>query len=100
MNILKIFPIIKLEIYNKEFCLIVKTKLINKVLLLFKNHFNYQFKMLTCISGIDFPEKMYRFIIVYDLLSLQFNVRIRIKCYVNELIPVESAEKIFNGASW
>ena len=56
--------------------------------------------MLTCISGIDYPEKTYRFQVVYELLSLRFNSRTRLKCYVNELIPVNSAEKIFIGASW
>ena len=100
MNILKIFPFIKLEIYNKEPCFTVKTNLSNKALFLLKNHFKYQFKMLTCISGIDYPEKTYRFQVVYELLSLRFNSRTRLKCYVNELIPVNSAEKIFIGASW
>ena len=99
MNILKIFPFIKLEIYNKEPCFIVKTNLLSKALFLLKNHFKFQFKMLTCISGIDYPEKTYRFQVVYELLSLKFNSRTRVKCYVNELIPINSAEKIFIGAS-
>ena len=93
MNILKIFPFIKLEIFNKEPCFTVKTHFITKALFLLKNHFKAQFKVLTCISGIDYPEKTYRFQVVYELLSVRFNTRTRVKCYVNELIPV--SEKMF-----
>jgi NADH:ubiquinone oxidoreductase subunit C len=67
---------------------------------IFKNHFKYQFKILTCISAIDYPENYYRFRIVYELLSIKFNSRLRINVLVNELIPVKSLEKIFLAASW
>jgi NADH/F420H2 dehydrogenase subunit C len=100
MNILKIFPFIKLEIFNKERCLTIKTRFVTKALFLLKNHFKAQFKVLTCISGIDYPEKTYRFQVVYELLSIRFNIRIRVKCYVNELVPVNSVEKIWIGANW
>ena len=81
MNILKIFPFIKLEIFNKEPCFIVKTNLLDKALFLMKNQ--YQFKMLTCISGVDYPNNTYRFQVVYELLSLRFNLETHIKCFVN-----------------
>lgn len=100
MNILKIFPFIKLEIFNKESCFTVKTKLLDKSLFFFKNHFKSQFKVLTCISGIDYPQRKYRFAIVYELLSVRFNHRVRVKCFVNELVPVSSVQKIFLGAGW
>ena len=51
---------------------------------MFKKHFGYQYQLLTCISGVDFLDKNYRFSVVYDLLSLTFNSRIRIKVLVNE----------------
>ena len=100
MNILKVFPFIKLEIFNKEICFVVKTNLLSKALFLFKNHFKYQFKILTCISGVDYPNNHYRFVLVYELLSIRFNSRIRVKCFVNELIPVSSVRDIFMGAAW
>ena len=100
MNILKIFPFIKFESFNKELCFIVKTHFLKKVLFLMKNHFKYQFKVLTCISGVDYPSNNYRFQLVYELLSLRFNSRIRLKCFANELIPVSSVEPVFSGANW
>jgi len=99
-NIIKILPIVRLELYNKESNLLIPTNLLNEILTIFKNHFKYQFKVLTCISGVDSPENFYRFQIVYELLSLKFNSRLRLKILVDELIPVNSVEKIFSGASW
>jgi NADH:ubiquinone oxidoreductase subunit C len=99
-NIIKILPIVRFELYNKESCFLIQTNLLNKVLVIFKNHFKYQFKVLTCISGVDYPENLYRFQVVYELLSIKFNSRIRLKILVDELTPLNSIENIFPAASW
>ena len=99
-NTIKILPVVRLELYNKESNLFIPTNLLNETLIVFKNHFKYQFKVLTCISGVDYPENFYRFQIVYELLSLKFNSRLRLKILIDELVPVNSVEKIFSGASW
>lgn len=98
-NMLKTLPIIRLELYNKESTFFLPNNLLNETIIILKNHFKYQFKILTCISGVDYPEKLYRFQIVYELLSIKFNSRLRIKVLVNELIPINSIEKIFLGSS-
>lgn len=38
--------------------------------------------------------------IVYNLLSLRYNSRIRVKTYTDELTPVESICNIFKAADW
>jgi NADH dehydrogenase (ubiquinone) Fe-S protein 3 len=98
-NMIKILPIIRLELYNKESTFFLPNNLLNEIIIIFKNHFKYQFKILTCISGVDYPEKLYRFQIVYELLSIKFNSRLRIKILINELVPINSIEKIFLGSS-
>lgn len=100
-NINKVLPIIKFEIHNKnESVFSVKTNMIKNILIIFKNHFKYQYKILTCISGVDYPEKLHRFQIVYDLLSLKYNSRLRIKIITNELLPIDSVKQVFSGATW
>lgn len=99
-NILKILPIVRFELYNKESNFLIPTNLVTEIMLILKNHFKYQFKVLTCISGVDYSENFYRFQIVYELLSLKFNSRIRLKIFVDELFPVQSIETVFSGASW
>ena len=95
-----ILPILRFELYKHESSFLVLTSIFNKILIIFKNHFKYQFKVLTCISGVDYPENLYRFKIVYELLSIKFNSRLRLKILVDELTPVNSIENIFPGASW
>lgn len=99
-NIVKILPIIRLELYNRESNLLIPTNVLNEVLTIFKNHFKYQYKILTCVSCVDYPENVFRFQIVYELLSLKFNSRLRVKVLANELVPVNSVEKIFSGSTW
>ena len=38
---------------------------------------------------------LFRFEIVYNLLSFRFNSRIRVKTYTDELTPIESVNDIF-----
>lgn len=99
-KLLQKFPIIKIEFYNKEICLIAKTRSSTSFLLFLKKHFNYQFKILTCVSGVDEPNSLYRFKVVYELLSIQYNTRIRVKFIVDELMFINSAELVFPAANW
>lgn len=96
----KILPIFKIQVHQKDTSLIVRKPHLFNTLLFFKNHIKYQFKILTCISGVDYPENKYRFKLVYELLSVRYNVRIRLKVFTHELMPVESVGGIFSAASW
>ncbi len=77
-NLIKILPVIRFEFYNqsREINVLIRTDLFNSILLVLKNHFKYQFKILTCISGVDYPENIYRFQIIYELLSIKYNARL------------------------
>jgi len=52
------------------------------------------------MTAVDFPEQPLRFELSYDLLSIRFNSRIRVKTYVNEVTPVESVVPVFSAANW
>lgn len=99
-NIIKVLPIVRFELYNKEKCFLINTNLLNDIITVFKSHYKYQFKILTCVSGVDYPENLYRFQVVYELLSIRYNSKIRIKIITNELTPINSIEKLFFAASW
>lgn len=96
----KILPIVRFELYRTESGFLIQTNLIVEILTILKNHFNYQFKILTCISGIDYPENLYRFKLVYEILSIKFNTRLRLKILVDDLTPINSIEKVFSAAPW
>lgn len=43
-----------------------------------KDHHNCQFEVMSEITSIDVPCRVYRFELIYNLLSLRFNSRIRV----------------------
>jgi len=65
-----------------------------------KNHHNGQFTNLADIAGMDVPTRKYRFEIIYNLLSLRYNSRIRVKTYTDELTPIDSLCSVFEAANW
>lgn len=70
------------------------------VLSFLKDHHAAQFTNLVDIAGMDVPTRPYRFEIIYNLLSLRYNSRIRVKTYTDELTPIESACDVFKAANW
>ena len=59
-----------------------------------------QYKVLSDLTAVDFPERPERFEVVYNLLSIKYNSRIRVKCCVDEVSPVESSAAVYPAASW
>uniref|UniRef100_A0A0A9X0D9 NADH dehydrogenase [ubiquinone] iron-sulfur protein 3, mitochondrial n=1 Tax=Lygus hesperus TaxID=30085 RepID=A0A0A9X0D9_LYGHE len=70
------------------------------VLSFLKDHHTAQFVNLVDIAGVDIPSRAYRFEVVYNLLSLRYNSRIRVKTYTDELTPIDSANEVFKAANW
>ena len=58
------------------------------------------FKQLVDVCGVDWPEREKRFDVVYNLLSLKNNQRIRLKVATDEATPVPSAAPVFSSAGW
>ncbi len=58
------------------------------------------FKQLVDVCGVDWPEREKRFDVVYNLLSLRNNQRIRVKVAVDETTPVPSVASLFSSATW
>lgn len=99
-DIFKILPVIRLEFYDDERSFFIKTFVISEILTFLKCHFSYNYKILTCISGVDYPEKSYRFQVVYELLSLRYNSRMNLKVLVDELTPINTAKNVYDTATW
>jgi len=95
----KLLPIKNIKIFNNEIVIIVKPQKIRPVLLFLKNHINAQYKVLTSISGVDYPERKKRFEVAYELLSVKYNTRLRVKTYLNEVTPINSVVNIYSCAN-
>ena len=91
----EVFPIIRSFSPGNEDTIIVSHANLLFSLKCLKLHINYQYKLLSCISGVDFINCKYRFGVIYDILSLTNNNRLRVKVVVNEITPVDSAISIY-----
>ena len=65
-----------------------------------KNHTAAEFTQISDITGVDFPTRDQRFEVVYNLLSVRFNSRVRVKTYCDEATPIPSVTGLFEGALW
>ncbi|NDE90889.1 MAG: NADH-quinone oxidoreductase subunit C [Alphaproteobacteria bacterium] len=58
------------------------------------------FETIMDVTAVDYPERAERFEVVYSLLSLTKNVRLRVKLYTDEQKAVPSIESIYPAANW
>lgn len=100
----QIIPVIFSQKINKETVYVIHKKNILLVLSSLKNHIKFQYKVLSCISGVDFLGihigNNFRFSVVYDLLSIVFSTRVRVKVYLNEMSLLTSSISVFTNANW
>ncbi len=83
---------------NDEISLTVKPDSIVDVMTLLRDEQEYQ--QLVEIAGVDYPERALRFEIVYHLLSLTKNHRIRVKISTDEDTPVPTVTGVWPVADW
>ncbi len=83
-----------------ELIIVARAAAIVDVLTFLRNDSNCQFKVLVDVCGADYPQCEPRFDVVYNLLSLTQNQRIRVKVMVAEDTPVPTAISVFSAADW
>ena len=88
------------QMVRNELVCVIMPKYVVPFLTFLKLHSNAQFKMLIDVTAVDYPSRTHRFEVVYQLLSVQYNARIRVKTLVDELTPVESVTPVFAAANW
>jgi len=97
---LKILPIENISFYHNDISLTVKSCHLFQIIRFLKQHTHTQYHVLISITVVDFLQKCNRFELSYELLSLRFNNRIRIKVGLDELNLIDSCESLHAGANW
>jgi NADH-quinone oxidoreductase subunit C len=65
-----------------------------------RDHPDFRFSVLIDICGADYPERERRFDVVYHLLSMTKNLRVRMKVQTDEDTAVPSVASVFPAADW
>ena len=71
-----------------------------ETLVLLKNTETLNFSQLTDLTAVDYPSRLQRFELVYQLLSIENNKRVRIICSINDGQIVPSVTGIYKSAEW
>ncbi len=96
------FPddVIRAEVVRHELTIDIQPTAVRRVLTWLRDEPGAHFEELVDICGVDYPERVDRFDVVYHLLSLKHNQRVRVKLATNEDTPVASVTGIFPTAGW
>jgi NADH-quinone oxidoreductase subunit C len=87
-------------IHHGELMVGVKREAVARVLGFLRDDPKCLFSMLVDICGADYPDRPERFDVVYNLLSLKHNRRIRVKAMADEESAVPSVTGLFSAAGW
>jgi NADH-quinone oxidoreductase subunit C len=71
-----------------------------KLVTFLRDDSNCQMKILTDLFGIDWPEREQRFDVVYNLLSMTHNQRVRVRIQTDEQTPVGTMTTVYSAAGW
>jgi len=92
--------VVGISVAHNELMVTARAEQIVKVVTFLRDDPMCLFKVLVDICGTDYPERPKRFDVVYNLLSLVHNQRIRIKVEADDETPVLSITGVHNSANW
>ena len=88
------------ELKNDELVIWAKADTLLEVLKFLRDNQNCQFRQLVELTAVDYPSRELRFELVYCLLSLTHNQRVKVKFMASDEKPVESVSGLFSSAIW
>lgn len=92
--------ILRREMVLGELIFVVRRESLLRFLTFLVNDANCDFRQMVDLCGVDYPERDERFEVVYNLLSLKHNFRVRVKITTDEKTPVDSVTGIYSAANW
>jgi NADH-quinone oxidoreductase subunit C len=92
--------IVSMDVRLGELSVTVKRDAIVSFLSFLRDDSHSRFETLVDIAGVDYPEQAERFEVVYHLLSMRLNQRVRVKLRTDESTAVPSVIPVFPCANW
>ncbi len=92
--------VLEVEIAKNQLSVVVPRDGIARVLAFLRDDAKCRFSCLMDITAVDWPERAERFDVVYHLLSLTKNQRVRIKVRTDEVSSVPSVVSVYSSAGW
>jgi len=88
------------EVINGELMITVYSDTLVPLCTFLKNHMGTRCSQLIDITAVDYLDRENRFTVVYNVLSVDLNARIRVKTEVDGLTSIESVTALYPCAAW
>ncbi len=92
--------IVESRVAHDELTVVVGAASLVRLLTFLRDDSNCLFKQLVDLCGADYPDRERRFDVVYNLLSIRHNQRIRVKVEAGDDEQIPSVTDIFSSAGW
>ena len=92
--------VLKREIALGELTFVVHRDALHSFIKFLKTDEKCAFNQLANLCGADYPEREERFDVVYNLLSLKLNQRIRVIVMAAENVAIDTITDIYSAAGW
>ena len=90
----------RFSVWKDELTIYIPPAGVLPVFTFLKNHTAAEYTQISDITAVDYPTKDQRFEVVYNMLSIRHNSRLRVKTYADEATPVPSLCDLYDGANW
>jgi len=88
------------EIINNELMITIHSDYVVPMCYFLKKSSLTRCSQLIDMTAVDYPDRKNRFTVVYNLLSVDLNARVRLKTEVDGLTSIESVTGIYPCAAW
>ena len=92
--------VVDVDTFRGEVCFTVNVDDIPFILLMLREDSGGAFTQLTELTAVDYPSRAKRFDLIYQLLSVTYNRRIRLKAAIGDGDVAPSVSHIFTTAVW
>jgi len=87
-----------MRVEGDEITLVVDVKNLYRLIRILRDHSGFQYKIMSEITAVDYPSREKRFDVVYQLLSVRYNARVRVKTMCDERTLLPSMTSLFKFA--
>lgn len=85
---------------GSELVVRARRDMLRPLMLMLRTDRRFAFEQVVDICGVDWPERAERFDVVYNLLSLSLNQRLRVIIATDAATPVPTVSDIWPAATW
>ncbi|NKD86940.1 NADH-quinone oxidoreductase subunit C [Haematospirillum sp. 15-248] len=92
--------VVSVAVVRQELVVTINPTSVIRVMMALRDDATCKFTQMVELTAVDYPERENRFEIVYCLLSMTHNQRVRVKCMVDGEMPLPSITSVFSAANW